>query len=115
MKPSRDDSHAVVDLVDVLLREGAVVDADIVVSVGGVPLVGISLRAAIAGMATMTEHGLLTEWDQKQRDRAAETSERASRSGGKPTTAHPDESVSSSEQDRRDRSSDLLKTNRKGE
>lgn len=80
MKPTREGSHALVDLVDVLLREGAVVDADVVVSVAGVPLVGISLRAAVAGMATMTEYGLLTEWDETHRARAAESTVDASES-----------------------------------
>lgn len=69
MKPTRDRPHAVVDLVDTLLRDGAVVDADIVVSAGGVPLVGIRLQAAIAGMATMTDYGLLVEWDRDLRER----------------------------------------------
>lgn len=63
MKPTRDDPHAVVELLDTLLRDGVIVQADIVISVADVPLVGLSLRAAIAGMATMTEHGLLEEFD----------------------------------------------------
>lgn len=71
MKPTRDDD-AVVDLVDVILRDGAVVQADVVVTVGDVPLVGISLRAAVAGMTTMTEYGHLTEFDRQYRHRAAE-------------------------------------------
>jgi hypothetical protein len=63
VKPTRDDPHAVVELLDVLLREGVVLQADVVISVADVPLVGLSLRAAVAGMATMTEHELLTEFD----------------------------------------------------
>jgi hypothetical protein len=63
VEPTRDDPHAVVELLDVLLREGVVLQADVVISVADVPLVGLSLRAAVAGMATMTEHGLLTEFD----------------------------------------------------
>jgi hypothetical protein len=64
--PSDDD--AVVDLVDVLLRDGAVLDADVVVSVADIPLVGIKLRAAVAGMTTMTEYGLFEEWDERIRE-----------------------------------------------
>lgn len=64
--PSDDD--AVVDLVDVLLRDGAVLDADVVVSVADIPLVGIKLRAAIAGMTTMTEYGLFEDWDERIRE-----------------------------------------------
>lgn len=60
MKPTRDDD-AVVDLLDVVLRDGVVVNADVIVTVGDVPLIGINLRAAVAGMTTMTEHGLLDD------------------------------------------------------
>ena len=69
MEPTRDETHAVVEFVDVLLREGALIQADVIVTVAEVPLVGISLRAAIAGMATMTEYGLFTEWDGVHRRR----------------------------------------------
>lgn len=63
--PTEDD--AVLDLVDALLREGVVLDADVVVTVADVPLVGIKLRAAVAGMATMTEYGMFDEWDERLR------------------------------------------------
>ncbi|WP_227373859.1 gas vesicle protein GvpM [Haladaptatus halobius] len=66
MKPTKDD-HAVVDLLDVLLRDGAVIQADVVITVADVPLVGLSLRAAIAGMTTMTDYGYFEEWDAVQR------------------------------------------------
>lgn len=70
MEPTRDDDDALVDLVDVLLREGVLVQADVVVSVAEVPLVGISLRAAVAGMTEMTDRGLLDGWDRDLRRRA---------------------------------------------
>lgn len=57
MKPTRNDD-AVVDLLDVILRDGVVVEADVIISVADIPLVGISLRAAIAGMTTMQEYGI---------------------------------------------------------
>jgi hypothetical protein len=69
MKPTKDDTHAIVELLDVLLREGAVIQADVVVTVANIPLIGISLRAAIAGMTTMTEHGLFKKWDTTHRER----------------------------------------------
>ncbi|ESS05990.1 MAG: gas vesicle protein [uncultured archaeon A07HB70] len=56
MRPTRADDHAIVELLDVLLERGVVVQADIVVTVADVPLIGISLRAAIAGIAKMTEY-----------------------------------------------------------
>lgn len=54
--------------------------ADVVVTVADVPLVGVSLRAAIAGMNTMTEYGQLTEFDEELRRRAAERREAADES-----------------------------------
>lgn len=67
MEPTKDETHAIVEFVDVLLRDGAVIEADVIVTVAGVPLIGISLRAAIAGMTTMTEYGLFEEWDTNYR------------------------------------------------
>ncbi|ERG98268.1 MAG: gas vesicle protein [Haloquadratum sp. J07HQX50] len=61
MKPTKDSQHALVELVDILLRDGAVIEADIVITVADIPLIGISLRAAIAGMTTMTQYGLFAE------------------------------------------------------
>lgn len=69
MNPTRDRPHAIVDLVDILLRDGAVLDADVIIAVDGVPLVGVRLQAAVAGMATMTEYGMLVDWDRAHRRR----------------------------------------------
>lgn len=71
MKPERSED-AVVDLLDVILEEGVVVEADVIVSVADVPLVGVSLRAAVAGMATMTEYGVFDD----RPDRAADARDR---------------------------------------
>lgn len=70
MRPTRTDEDAVVDLLDVLLRDGVIVEADVIVSVAEVPLVGIKLRAAIAGVTTMTEYGMFEKWDRERRERA---------------------------------------------
>lgn len=67
MKPTRPREDAAVDLLDVLLRDGVVLEADVVVTVADVPLVGIKLRAAIAGMTTMTDHGMLRDLDRRSR------------------------------------------------
>lgn len=67
MEPKKDDTHALVEFVDVLLTEGAVIQADIIVTVADIPLVGISLRAAVAGMTTMTEYGMFEDWDATRR------------------------------------------------
>lgn len=70
MQPSKDEEDAVVDLLDVILRDGAVLDVDAIITVADVPLVGLKLRAALAGMDTMTRYGLFEEWDRRHRDRA---------------------------------------------
>ena len=67
MTPTKPSEGATVDLLDVLLRDGVVLSADVVVTVADVPLVGIELRAAIAGMATMTDHGMLRDLDRRAR------------------------------------------------
>ncbi len=60
---------ALVDLLDRVLDRGLVIQADIVISLAGVPLIGINLRAALAGMETMVKYGLMQEWDQRIRAR----------------------------------------------
>lgn len=70
MKPTRESEDAVVDLADVLLRDGVVVEADVLISVADVPLVGLELRAAVAGMTAMREAGLLADWDETVRRQA---------------------------------------------
>jgi len=63
MQPTRTEEHALVELLDVLLERGVVIQADIVVTVTDIPLVGISLRAAIAGIAKMSEYGGQAGWN----------------------------------------------------
>lgn len=58
---------SLVDLLDRVLERGLIINADLVICLAGVPLIGISLRAALAGMETMLEHGLMTEWDERIR------------------------------------------------
>ncbi|AHF99895.1 gas vesicle protein GvpM [Halostagnicola larsenii XH-48] len=66
MMPSKDD-EALVDLLDVILRDGVILRADVIISVAEIPLVGLKLTAALAGMDTMTEYGLFEEWDVERR------------------------------------------------
>lgn len=94
MKPTRPRDDAAVDLLDVLLRDGAVLSADVVVTVADVPLVGIKLRAAIAGMRTMTDHGMLTDLDRRKRgeirSRRGRNDEPDARVVPSPATERPD-------------------------
>ncbi|MER5480351.1 gas vesicle protein [Streptomyces sp. NPDC002734] len=67
MKPTRDPRVTLDDLVEVLLNKGAVLHLDLIVAVADIPLIGVSLRAAIAGMETMLEYGMLRQWDESTR------------------------------------------------
>lgn len=62
MKPIREKEATLVDLLDRLLDKGLVLNADLVITMGDVPLIGINLKAAIAGMETMLQYGLMREF-----------------------------------------------------
>lgn len=51
------------DLLDRILDKGLVINADIVISVSGIPLIGVNMRAVVAGMETMLRYGMLEAWD----------------------------------------------------
>ena len=55
------------DLLDRMLDKGLVIHADLIVSVAGIPLIGVNLRAALAGMETMLSSGVMQAWDEKTR------------------------------------------------
>jgi len=65
LQPSRDGG--LVDLVDRILAKGVILHADLIISVSGVPLIGVNLKAAIAGMTTMMDYGMMDAWDEKVR------------------------------------------------
>ncbi|MCJ7507202.1 MAG: gas vesicle protein [candidate division Zixibacteria bacterium] len=67
MEPVRNTNVTLVDLLDRILDKGLVIYADVIVSVAGVPLIGINLRTALAGMEAMLEYGVMKEWDEKSR------------------------------------------------
>ncbi len=67
MEPSRDSRATLVDLLDRILDKGLILNADLIISVAGVPLLGVNLKAALAGMETMLKYGVMQDWDQKTR------------------------------------------------
>lgn len=67
MEPIQDTRATLVDLLDRVLDKGLVVYADVIISVAGVPLIGVNLRAALAGMETMLEYGMMRDWDESIR------------------------------------------------
>jgi len=73
LEPTR--NSALVDLVDRILVKGVILQADLVISVSGIPLIGVNLKAAIAGMTTMLDYGMMEAWDEKIRRYALENSE----------------------------------------
>lgn len=67
MEPTKHDGQ-VVELVDVLLADGAVLAADVVITVADIPLIGVQLRLALAGMTTLRNRGQFEAWDERLRD-----------------------------------------------
>jgi len=67
MTPKREPHATLVDLLDRVLDKGLVIQADLIVSVAGIPLIGVNLRAALAGMETMLKYGVMQAWDEKTR------------------------------------------------
>jgi len=60
LEPTRGYSGggALVDVIDRILDKGLVINADITVSVAGVELLGIKIRAALASFETAAKYGL---------------------------------------------------------
>ena len=58
MEPSRTGNGAgLVDVIDRILDQGLLINADIAVSVAGVELLGIKIRAALASFETAAKYG----------------------------------------------------------
>ena len=58
MQPERDTAGTLVDIIDRILDKGLVLNADIAVSVVGVELLGIRIRATLASFETAAKYGL---------------------------------------------------------
>ncbi len=69
MEPERDwnGKATLVDLLDRVLDKGLVISADIVISLAGIPLIGVNLKAAIAAVETMLKYGMMETWDESLR------------------------------------------------
>jgi len=66
MKPARECE--LVDVLDKLLNKGLILNADLIISVAGLPLIGVNLKAALAGIETMLDYGMMEAWDQRTRE-----------------------------------------------
>jgi len=71
MQPTRDTHATLVDLLDRVLEKGLVLNADLIINVAGIPLLGVNLRAYLAGIETMLKYGIWQDWDEAQRAIAA--------------------------------------------
>jgi len=71
MMPERGED-SLVELLDRLLNKGLVLNADVLITVAGVPLIGLSLRLLAAGIETMLEYGIFEQFDQSTRAWALE-------------------------------------------
>ena len=57
-EPDRIHGDALADVIDAVLDKGLVINADITVSLAGVELLGIKIRAALASFETAAKYGL---------------------------------------------------------
>lgn len=64
MEPTRKGRATMVDLLDRVLDKGLVINADVIISLAGVPLVAVNLRAAVASVETMLDYGLMRDFIQ---------------------------------------------------
>jgi hypothetical protein len=72
MEPTRDHQATLVDLLDRILDKGLMLNADVIIHVAGIPLLGVNLKACLAGMETMLRYGMWQDWDAAQRAIGAE-------------------------------------------
>jgi hypothetical protein len=66
MKPER-DKDSLGELLNRMVTKGVLINADVIISLAGIPLVGVKLEAAIASIETMLEYGLFEELDKSTR------------------------------------------------
>lgn len=67
MEPTRRQQATLNDLIDRILDKGILLNTDLIISLSGIPLLGINLKLALAGMETMLEYGIMVDWDEAQR------------------------------------------------
>ena len=69
MEPVQDwkGRATLVDLLDRVFDKGVIIHLDLIISVAGIPLIGVNLRAALAGMETMLQYGMMQDMDAKTR------------------------------------------------
>jgi hypothetical protein len=76
MEATRDHQATLVDLLDRVLDKGLVLHADVIISVSGIPLIGLKLSAILASVDTMIQYGIWADWDCAIRAAATEQERR---------------------------------------
>lgn len=66
MKPER-EKDSLGELLNRMVIKGVLINADVIISLAGIPLIGVKLEAAIASIETMLEYGLFQELDKNTR------------------------------------------------
>lgn len=61
MTPTRTGRATIVDLLDRILDKGLVLNADLVISLAGVPLLAVCLNTAISSVETMQKYGMMKD------------------------------------------------------
>ncbi|MEW6458260.1 gas vesicle protein [Candidatus Desulforudis audaxviator] len=67
LEPTRIREATLNDLIDRILEKGLLLNADLIIGVAGIPLLGVNLRLALAGMSTMLRYGFMRDWDEATR------------------------------------------------
>lgn len=67
MEPEKNSQSTIDDLLEIVLDKGIVLNTDLIISVANIPLIGISLRAAIASLETMLNYGMMEQLDKRTR------------------------------------------------
>jgi hypothetical protein len=76
MEATRDRQATLVDLLDRVLDKGLVLHADVIITVSGIPLIGLKLSAILASVDTMIRYGIWADWDCAIRAAATEEDRR---------------------------------------
>jgi len=58
----KNNNIGIVELIDRTLNKGVILNADLIVTVAGVPLLAANLRLALASVETMLKYGVMNDW-----------------------------------------------------
>ncbi|AGB39842.1 gas vesicle protein GvpJ [Natronococcus occultus] len=69
MEPETESAdEGLAGLLNRALNKGAILNADLLITVNDIPLVAVRLQAAIANIETMIEYGIMTQWEPAMTD-----------------------------------------------